>query len=662
MPIAPAEPAPAIPEGVLPADLEEAVSRYLAFGTLLGSVAPGGPRPLFAAANRAALIASFLQSGCTEALRPALDRDLRRLHRDPQVVAAFARPKRPRWRRWLERRLPGLIRPPEQTRLPKLRDLVPIADHAMQFDAAVTSFRRLLAGNGEHGPPPALIAGVARILFSPEEAARFVAAEQAREDSHLSLLFELAIAGERSPLDPALLAAALADAIRKEDADRRRALARMLIDRPLLSEAAPLLTDACAAELDVGDAAEALALAQAWHFADPGSPATIALACAEAGADRSAAIRRLANVPDGALLRAGWLCDEGRHDEAEQLVRAALPREFGPESAEALLLLHTIYARRGDPADFAAAMFGLEGCDLAWEDTGEANWLEHSLPTPSPDRMVTVILDARPDPGGACATIASVLGQSHRSLELLVIGDSDERVAHPGDPRVHVVDRIDPADLAGELVAFARAGDRWLRNRLAEHLQAHACDADLVATVSRRLIVDPAGGFVRDARGRFRLPDFVSPVVVRSQAADMLGRDPSVHDPARAAERVRSALQGASVAILPVTRAIGTQKSGGRSAAVGVPPAASEPELACVESGGWPARLRDARAMAAAGRHAEALAALDQALLLLPPGTPPASLQALVGERGDLLAALGKAEAAAAFAERAHRLSAIAGP
>lgn len=135
------------------------------------------------------------------------------------------------------------------------------------------------------------------------------------------------------------------------------------------------------------------------------------------------------------------------------------------------------------------------------------------------------------------ATVRSILGQTDRDFELLLIddGSTDDsllvmlRLAAM-DERVRVIAHANCGVAAtrnkgvefshGHLIAFCDADDLWHRTKLARHRALHAADAGIGASYARIAFIEPDAASGLDARTTSSI--VATPLTV----ADLLGENP----------------------------------------------------------------------------------------------------------------------------------------
>lgn len=141
-----------------------------------------------------------------------------------------------------------------------------------------------------------------------------------------------------------------------------------------------------------------------------------------------------------------------------------------------------------DPMGGGAEVFAR--CLGTLKESLEALAARGFAPPPEPDLLVSVVVAARDRAGALPRTLRSVLAQTYRNLELIVVDDGSSdatesvvrgledprvRFERHGPPHGAVSARNHGASLArGELLAFSDAGDDWLPERLAVQVEAMA--------------------------------------------------------------------------------------------------------------------------------------------------------------------------------------------
>lgn len=238
---------------------------------------------------------------------------------------------------------------------------------------------------------------------------------------------------------------------------------------------------------------------------------------------REAALLLAAADPEAALELAGAAAGplaSAIHERAGAAEQAAWCLGKANETPDALLLRANLALRAGDHdghlarLNQALAMVGLE--PVARADPRQPLSLTNivSPPLAAVDGpLVSVIMPVRDSASSIDVAVASVLAQSWRTLELIIVddGSGDETLSRAEawagrDARVRVVGASRHAgpycaknaglDLAvGDFVTF-HDGDDWSHpRRIERHMRPLLADRSLVATASRWVRIDAAGRF-----------------------------------------------------------------------------------------------------------------------------------------------------------------------
>lgn len=186
--------------------------------------------------------------------------------------------------------------------------------------------------------------------------------------------------------------------------------------------------------------------------------------------------------------------------------------------------------------------------------------------------LVSVILPVRNGARFVAEAIASVMAQSWRPLELLVIegGSTDgtvELLASLAIPALRVIPQVGTGipdawnlgirEARGDVLAFLSADDCWTPDKLTRQVTALLADPALLYTIAhfRYAVLDgstPPSSFNRDLLGRDLVGRIMETLVARRRAFEMIGH---FDDSLRTAEDVdwyaRASEQGAPHRVLP---------------------------------------------------------------------------------------------------------------
>ena len=107
--------------------------------------------------------------------------------------------------------------------------------------------------------------------------------------------------------------------------------------------------------------------------------------------------------------------------------------------------------------------------------------------------IVSVVIPTSTDDDDVLGTLISVLGQTVRDIEVLVLGGNDAVAGV--DSRTRVLPMVEPAELTvrGCYVAVASPGEIWEPNRLEKLLDAASANTGLVSDVSSLTVIDISG-------------------------------------------------------------------------------------------------------------------------------------------------------------------------
>lgn len=512
----------------LPAYAQAALAHYRRLLDYLEAVAPAlGTRIVarFAGADPDAILASYLDSDCEQPLLLALEAEIRAILADGRLKALSRAAAKPGTGSVFKRLARGLgFRKPPPPR-PDLKDLLVSLSTEEKAAALEAALLRVLRESGGAERVADFVRAAAFSTSNVTRARNLVDTVCEAGAVPLLRLAEPLLAGRDLPgLTPFVLAAGARIAARVGLDGWAVALAHRAVEAAV-PDFGELGMAGGEAALRSGRTAEAAALAAAWRRADPEAEGALRLAAAAcqpgeeagAGALLEQALGK-ARSPEAAALLAAVRTGQGDVAAAERVLRRALVS--GGDRGPLLAGLHNLQVARGSEAGSLATLFLGYGTALRWTrfhpdllvDAGPGMGDAGSSPS------VSVVLVASEGGRALVTTMASILDQSHRQLELVIVAaraDPATRrliVAH-ADRRVRVVEAPDAswgaaldaglAEASADRIAIAREGDFWLRDLVARHLVARRGSRTIAVTTASALTARADGGA---ALGRLGVP------------------------------------------------------------------------------------------------------------------------------------------------------------
>lgn len=210
--------------------------------------------------------------------------------------------------------------------------------------------------------------------------------------------------------------------------------------------------------------------------------------------------------PQGNTLYLTHLCETGAHDEVERIAR--LMETHIPENRVARAFLNNaIILREGDPRALGAVFETMNlDCAIARPDFDGLRF-RPVHPAPAGGPLVSVVMTAFDAEDHVATAIASILGQTHDRIELLVVDDCstdgtaaaveaiaarDDRVRllrTPQNSGTYVAKNQGLRAAAGAFVTLCDSDDIWTPDHLALHLAAMDEDPARMVSTSNWLRV-----------------------------------------------------------------------------------------------------------------------------------------------------------------------------
>jgi len=166
-----------------------------------------------------------------------------------------------------------------------------------------------------------------------------------------------------------------------------------------------------------------------------------------------------------------------------------------------------------------------------------------SQQTSDTGHLVSIVLPVRNGERFIAKAVESVLSQSWRPLELIVVdGNSKDRtraiLASLADPMLRVLDQVGLGipgawnqgirAAAGEFIAFISADDQWLPDKIHRQVTLMCLRQELLYSITKfRYLVEPdieiPSSFNRELLGRDLVGRIMETLVVRRRVFDMVG-------------------------------------------------------------------------------------------------------------------------------------------